>query len=234
MYLVTGPRPRADTSMPSVKYNTLRPGEKRRHYIDGRDVDVVLSRLPPEVWSRLRAVHFNDRGRGCRWLGYVNFGRREFAICALPPRVSLTRFLVRGTLSSRLLRQTPAEFGAAHGRQWPSLAIRRFMLYDVFLHELGHLQIVNPRANRMRRRFASETKAQEFANYWRRRLWSQPFHHDDPVHNPPSKLELARLTDDDNCDRFRNRSSDPSESMAASVDVEGSGITSIVYVMSSK
>jgi hypothetical protein len=180
--------------MGKIKYNTLRPREKRKHYIDGRDVNVVLSRLPREVWSRLRAVHFNDSGLGCRWLGYVNRGRREIAICALPPHVSLTRFLVRGTLSSRLLRQRPAEFGAARGRQWPPLAIRRFMLYDVFLHELGHLQIVAPRAKRLHRRFASETKAQEFANYWRRRLWSQPFDHDDPVHNPPSMDELAELT----------------------------------------
>lgn len=179
--------------MPRIKYNTIRPREKRKHYIDGRDVDVVLARIPPEVWSRLRAVHFNDQGRGCRWLGYVDCGRREIAISALPPRVSLTRFLVHGTLSSPLLRQTPAEFGAARGRQWSLLAIRRFMLYDVFLHELGHLQIVMPRAKRVRRRFASETKAQDFANYWRRRLWSQLFDHDDPVHNPPSKDELAKL-----------------------------------------
>jgi hypothetical protein len=182
----TGRTARRD-GMPTIKYNTIRPGEKRTHYIDGRDVDVLLSRLPHEVWSRLRAVHFNDRSVGCRRLGYVNLGHREIAICALPPRVSLTRFLVRGTLSSPQLRQTPAEFGAARGRQWPLLAIRRFMLYDVFLHELGHLQIVMPRAKRLRRRFASETKAREFANDWRRRLWSQPFDHDDPVHNPPSK-----------------------------------------------
>jgi hypothetical protein len=220
--------------MPSVKYNTVRPGEKRRHYIDGHDVDLLLSRLPHETWSRLRAVHFNDRSVGCRLLGYVNSGHREIAICALPPQVSLTRFLERGTLSSPMLRQTPAEFGAARGRQWSSLAIRRFMLYEVFLHELGHLQIVSPRAKRLRRRFASETKAQEFANYWRRRLWSQPFDHDDPVHNPPSKLELANLADAGSCDRFRQRNTDPSASITISVAVEGSGITSIVYVMSSK
>jgi hypothetical protein len=234
LFLMTAPRLRADTAMPKVKYNTLRPGEKRKHYIDGRDVDVVLSRLPTELWSRLRAVHFNDRGRGCRCLGYVNRGHREIALCALPPRVSLTRFLVRGTLSSRVLKQTPAEFGAARGCQWPSLAVRRFMLYDVFLHELGHLQIVNPRANRLRRRFASETKAQEFANYWRGRLWSQPFHHEDPVHNPPSTLELAQLAKAHNCDLFRQSSRDPNASMTTSIAVEGSGITSIVYVMSSK
>ena len=53
------------------------------------------------------------------------------AICALPRRVSLTRFL-------RHRRQSPREFGARRGAQWPILAVKRFMLYDVFLHELGH------------------------------------------------------------------------------------------------
>ena len=110
-------------------------------------------------------------------LGYVNRGRREIAICALPPRVSLTRFLVRG--------QSPAEFGAQRGAQWPELAVRRFMLYDVFLHELGHLQIVRPRASAVRRRFAMETLAQEFSDYWRGFLWAQPFDHADRVHNSP-------------------------------------------------
>src|SRR5207244_13351509 len=120
------------------------------------DVEVLLQRLPIETWARLRAVHFNDRSRGARTLGYVNRGRREIAICALPPRISLSRFLRRGNC--------PEEFGARRGTQWVRLAVRRFLLYNVFLHELGHLQIVNENAKNERRKFAMETEAQEFAN----------------------------------------------------------------------
>ena len=65
------------------------------------------------------------------------------------------------------------------------------MLYDVFLHELGHLQIVDDAAKSVRRKFAMETKAQEFADHWRRRLWSEYSDHPDPVHNAPSEQEIA-------------------------------------------
>jgi len=167
-----------------TKYSYTRPGELRKHYVSGEDVQTVLDRLPIEVWSRLRAVHFNDRGFGVRRLGYVNRGHREIGLCALPPNVSLTRYLVR---------RSPRQFGAIRGSQWPERAVRRFMLYDVFLHELGHLQIIDPKATSVRRRFASETKAQQFADDWRARLWSQPFEHPDPVHNAPSEVELETL-----------------------------------------
>ena len=65
---------------------------------------------------------------------------------------------------------------------------------DVFLHELGHLQVVDDRAESQRRRFARETKAQEFAGFWRKQLWSEPFEHPDPVRNPPSESELPADT----------------------------------------
>jgi hypothetical protein len=68
------------------------------------------------------------------------------------------------------------------------------MLYEVFLHELGHLQIIDPAAKRLRRKFASETKAQEFADYWRTKLWLTRFDHPDPAHNPPTPEELQHLT----------------------------------------
>lgn len=167
-----------------IKYSFTPRSGLRRHYLNEHDVQVLLGRLPVELWSRLRAVHFNDRGRGVRCAGYVNRGRREIAICALPPNVSLTRYLVR---------RSPRPFGAIRGAQWPERAVRRFLLYDVFLHELGHLQIVNANASSERRRFAGQTKAQEFADRWRARLWSEPFEHPDPIHNPPSELELALL-----------------------------------------
>jgi hypothetical protein len=136
----------------------------------------VLERLPVELWERLRAVHFNDRSRGGRVFGYVNNGLREIALCALPPRMGLTRALRMG--------QSPQEFGALAGGRWPGIAIRRFMLYDVLLHELGHLQLIDEKRSK-RLRFAREKLAQEFAIRWGRRLLSEPFEHPDPVHNAP-------------------------------------------------
>ena len=81
-----------------VRYSYSPPSGGRRHYVTGDDVDIVLERLPSEAWERLRAVHFNDRSRGVRWAGYVNQGRREIALCAMPRRVSLSRYLVRQSL----------------------------------------------------------------------------------------------------------------------------------------
>lgn len=168
-----------------VRFSISPPGGDRVHHLCEDDVRLVLSRLPAEARSRLRAVHFNDQSRGGRRLGYVNRGRREIAMCALPPRMSLARFLVRG--------ESPRYWGARRGAQWSSMAIRRYLLYDVFLHELGHLQIVDPDAKTERRKFAMETKADEFAALWRRRLWSQSFEHPDPVHHPPTATELAEF-----------------------------------------
>jgi hypothetical protein len=182
-----------EMTMRNIRYSYSRVSEIRRHYIDGDDVDVLLSRLPENVQSRLRAVHFNDRGCGRRRLGYVNGGRREIAICALPPRVSLTKFLDYPRFRLHRSTRSPRQFGAIRGRQWPELAVRRFVLYHVFLHELGHLQIIDDKAKRMSRKFAGETKAQEFADYWRAKLWLNRFDHTDPVHNPPSPEELNQL-----------------------------------------
>ena len=172
--------------MPLIKFSSSIAYCDRRHWLTEDDVRLLISRLPIEAYERLRAVHFNDQSRGVRVLGYVNRGRREIAICALPPRVSLTRFLVRG--------QSPRLFGARRGCQWPATAVRRYMLYDVFLHELGHLQLVNPQSNDERRRFAMERIAQEFAEQWRRTLWSERFDHHDPIHNAPADDEFVETS----------------------------------------
>jgi hypothetical protein len=166
-----------------IKFSVSRPGADRLHHVNAEDIRTVLGRLPVEVWRRLRAVHFNDRSRGARIFGYVNQGRREIALCALPPRMSLRRMLLMG--------QTPEQFGAKSGQKWPALAIRRFMLYDVFLHELGHLQLINEDARSHRLKFAREKFAQTFAVEWCNRLWSEHFPHPDPVHNPPTPEEFS-------------------------------------------
>jgi tetratricopeptide (TPR) repeat protein len=163
------------------------PRGHRRHFVAEADIRVLLERLPGALWDRLEAVHLNDRAMGCRRLGYVRRGRREIGLCALPLRVSLASFLRRS--------QSPSQFGAVRGCQWPALAVRRFLLYDVFLHELGHLQVVDAKAKAERRRFAGEARAQEFAERWCRELWSRPFDHPDPVHNPPSREETEALSD---------------------------------------
>jgi hypothetical protein len=166
-----------------VKFTVSTPGADRVHYVDQGDVSILLGRLPQTLWTSLRAVHFNDQSRGNRTLGYVTARRREIALSALPPRIGLTRFLVKG--------QTPERFGAISGQRWPVLAVRRFMLYDVFLHELGHLQLVTGRSSSDRLKHANEKLAQEFAMEWCDRLWSNRFEHSDPVHNPPSLDEIA-------------------------------------------
>jgi len=161
-----------------IRFSMSDAGADRVHYVTEEDIRAVLSRLPGELWHRLHAVHFNDRSRGARVLGYVNEGHREIALCALPPRISLTRFLVKS--------QSPEQFGAQRGQQWPLLAIRRFLVYDVFLHELGHLQLIDANRRSKRLQFAREKLAQEFAMQWCKRLWTTPFSHDDPVHHPPN------------------------------------------------
>lgn len=164
-----------------VRFSEMKPGADRVHYVNAEDVRVVLGRLPVELWERLIAVHFNDRSRGGRVLGYVTSGHREIALCALPPRISIW---VGGS--------SPQVFGAQRNQRWTPLAVRRYMLYDVFLHELGHLQIVDENRRSVRLRFAHEKLAQKFAVEWRRTLWSMPFQHPDPVHNPPGIDEHAR------------------------------------------
>jgi hypothetical protein len=178
--------------MAKIKFIYKQPSSDRMHYIDESDVMVLLNRLPEELWSGLREVHFNDFGfHGTKYAplspGYVEKERKVFAIsiCALPPRVSMSKFCIRNI--------SPQAYGAKRGKQWSRQAVRRFLLYDVILHELGHHQIINPKAKSERRKFAGEKKAQEFADKWRKKLWSEHFDHSDPVHNPPTKEELEAL-----------------------------------------
>ncbi len=166
-----------------IRFSVVPPRSKRIHFVNSTDVSTLLKRLPEELWKRLRAVHFNDQGRGARVLGYTNRGRHDIALCALPRRVSLGG-------CCRRFPASPAEFGATWGAKWPALAVRRFMLYDVFLHELGHLQEFDVSRPSRRLRYYDEKLAQEFANSWRERLWSIEFDHPDPVHNRPHPSEF--------------------------------------------
>ena len=154
-------------------------------YISFKDIEIVKKRVPEEFRTRLRDIFPRYRARGVRVLGSVRtYGRRDVQLnTILPYRVSLGRFLVKG--------QSALEFGTSPRGQWTPWAVRRFMLYDVFLHEIGHLQIIDPGNSNIKRKFASETKAQEFADGLRRKLWFSYFDHPDPVHNSPQPDELS-------------------------------------------
>ncbi len=54
-------------------------------------------------------------------------------------------------------------------------------------------QIKVVKAKSARRKYAREGKAQESAMHWCRTLWREPFDHPDPVHNKPSKQEIAEV-----------------------------------------
>jgi len=171
--------------MKNIIFSYTKPRADRIYHINEDDIRIALSRLPEESYNRLRRVHFNDRSKGARVLGYVTYAHKEVSMCALPPRMSMSRFLAK--------ELSPRKFGAKRGTQWREIAIRRYLLYDVFLHELGHLQIIHEQAPKQDKKFANELKAQEFADYWRNKLWLKIYDHPDPVHNHPSREELKTL-----------------------------------------
>jgi hypothetical protein len=153
-------------------------------YVNMREIELVVERVPAEYRTRIRDL-FRRRSSDARVLGSVTtHGRRDIELSTvLPIRVSLRRYLHGG--------QSAEEFGAPKLGQWPPWAVRRFLLYDVLFHEIGHLQVVDKKAARVQRKFASETRAQEFADEMRRVLYSRTFDHPDPIHNAPSEAELA-------------------------------------------
>lgn len=157
-------------------------------YVSRSDLKVVLERIPGELRARLREVFISSKSLGVRRLGSVRVrGRRDIDLYSvLPPRVSLRGYLRQGCEAG--------EFGAPRQGQWPPWAVRRFLLYDTLLHELGHLQLVRPRGRSWDRKFASEPLARQFATFWRRELYSERFDHPDPVHNPPTNDELGALS----------------------------------------
>jgi hypothetical protein len=154
-------------------------------YITHAELEIVKKRIPGEFRTRLRDIFIWCESYGVRTLGYVTrAGRRDVNLSAfLPYRVSLRQFLVKG--------QSALEFGTAARGQWTPWAVRRFLLYDVFLHEIGHLQLIDDKKSNTKRKYASETLAQKFADELRRKLWSSYFEHPDPVHNRPQPDELS-------------------------------------------
>jgi hypothetical protein len=155
-------------------------------YLTSRDIAIVMGRVPVEFKTHIGDV-LQRRSSDGKHLGSARpGGTGDITICSmLPVRVSLGRYSYPG--------QSPAEFGAPKLGQWPPWAVRRFLLYDVLLHEIGHLQIVGKGAWVNRRNFAKETRAREFADELRRTLFSEPFQHSDPIHNAPTNAEMSTL-----------------------------------------
>lgn len=177
-----------ESRLPAImKSEAPRPTRHLVPYIHPSEPRIVLERVPAEARARLRDVFVKYKSTGVRTLGWVRTrGRRDINLVGLlPPRVSLRLFVRQGS--------SPSEFGAPLRGQWPPWSVRRFLLYDVLLHELGHLQVVHEKSRDWNRRYASETRAQEFADEMRRRLFAEPFDHPDPIHNAPSVGEKASL-----------------------------------------
>ncbi len=170
-----------------ARTNARKLRRDRVNFLTQADVDHVVGRLPEAERVRLRTVYFSSQSRGVQWLGWVTKrGRRDVTLCSiLPVRVSLTRFL-HG-------RKPPGTFGAARSSQWMPWAVRRFLLYDVLLHEIGHLQLVDEGATDPRRRYAAQTLAREFADRWRQQMWTTHDASPDPVHNKPADDEMSLL-----------------------------------------
>src|SRR5690349_11620800 len=140
-------------------------------YVSLNDIQIVLDRIPADLRSRVREVFLSNKNYAVRVLGSVRTrGRRDITLyTVLPARVSLREYLGKG--------RNAAEFGAPRRGQWPPWAVRRFLLYDTLLHEIGHLQLVRPKGRGWNRKFASETLAKDFATTWRRDLYATPFDH---------------------------------------------------------
>lgn len=154
-------------------------------FVNDDDICAVLRRLPAEPKSRLGRVRLRSSA-ATRVLGYVTArGRRDIVLaCRLPPRVSLRQFMYGGHFA--------VDYGAPNRGQWPPWAVKRYLLFGVLLHELGHLQAVKPDVGQ-KRGFAGETKADEFALKWRDALWAKGCDERDPAYHAPSEGEIEFL-----------------------------------------
>ena len=154
-------------------------------YLTQEDVLVLLNRLPLAEYKHLKSVTFKTCA-GADAYGLVFLKRiKGIVICDQSQRTSIrTNSAKRGRLD---------EFGALPHIKWPTVAIRRYLLYGTFLHELRHTQIISPAKKITRDKIPLEKLAEEYADHWRGELYKESFDHPDPVHNLPSDEEKKRL-----------------------------------------
>jgi len=153
-------------------------GGDRRFYVDADDVRSVIARLPKRFQRALARVRFDDVGWETYKAGYSKSGSREIALCALPPRVSLTRFLPSSV--------SPHEFGAVRGSQWPALAVGRYQLYHVFPAMLIALE---------GRHGDGAAEMGTEARKLRHELWESASETLAPLHHAPGDDEQARIAE---------------------------------------
>jgi hypothetical protein len=70
----------------------------------------------------------------------------------------------------------------------PGCDRRHYLTEEDVMVVLSRLPVVNEKTKSERMRFAREKFAQEFADRWRKKLWSEHFDHPDPVHNAPVRV----------------------------------------------
>jgi len=154
-------------------------------YLKKEDVLTLLNRLPLKEYEHLKSVTFKTC-EGADAYGFVYHRRpTSIVICDQSARTSIRNATAkRGSLE---------EFGALNNRKWPTLALRRYLLYHTFLHELRHTQLLENGKKRTRDKMPLEKQADEYADHWRGELYQNYFKHPDPIHNLPSKTEKECL-----------------------------------------
>lgn len=141
-----------------LSYLPQGPGEQLTIRED--DVKLVLEKLPADSWSRFQVVHYHDAERGIRWIGYVNREKRQIAISPLPSGVRRIRFVVGGG--------TKAPQSKLPKRR---ARIQNDMLFDVFVDDVGRLQIIDEKKLRVRAH-PFDAPAIPYTDYWRLKLWT--------------------------------------------------------------
>jgi len=154
-------------------------------FVTKEDILTLLNRLPLEEYQQLKTVTFETCG-GAYQFGYVFYKRvKGIVLCDQPLRM--------GMKEADAKRGHLIEYGGLNNMKWPIIAIRRYMLYNVFLHELRHTHIVNPHKKLTRHKIPFEKLANEYSDFWRGELYKDKFDHHDPVHNLPTLDEQEHL-----------------------------------------
>jgi hypothetical protein len=130
----------------------------------------VLSQLPEDLTGNLRAIILRRTSKRDLQLGVE--ARRRY-LCVLLNSFPVSRRLMFG-------RKPPTELSVSHYKpwctswrtaegkwflEWSEAEIRRYYLYHLFLHELGHIN--QPNFHALKRR---EDFAEGFALEWARKL----------------------------------------------------------------
>jgi hypothetical protein len=170
---------RADGPVAAPRVSVHRPPPGFLHPATRAEVQALLREAGEECTYGLRAVHLGapahlDGGR-LRFGRLIVPGIIVLAAQAAPPWVLPGRL---PAAEQERLRRSGAEVSlAGDGAQtvvaWPAGMLRRFVLFDVLLHELGHHVLQHQRrapARRIVRTRDHEACAERLARRWRERL----------------------------------------------------------------